>query len=499
VKVETTPTPRVLLSVRSRKWNPAEALAELIDNSFGEARGNAKNVWVNVDRRKHRIEIIDDGVGCDDIADLFTLGKGAHEADGDIGRYGVGGSEALLWLGDKVTVTSLRKNKVSSTTVDWGRQLHEERFPIVDNGWRPATAVNTPEELLDRGQGTYILIHLHKGVRLPQDGDKYSGLRKPIGRLFAPGLLNKRSIIWNDEKLDAWQLPIDADRGITFNVDVPREDGPPLTAGVLAGPAVEGETISVDNSRMAIWYAYRTVEYTRDCYDGYTGAGLAGYVVLGSEWRQYITTTKDGFADDNLRAALMEKVEAGLMPLLERLREEQVSKLFAKIALKLQASLSGMFKPDPEGEEEEPTKQGDGQHPRGEGDRPLPEIGDEDDPKRKGEYAATAISIEGLSKDEMAGVLVRIVFKPQEIVAQIDKDDRHVETALVEQPTNAMLLAALITQEIARLLAQTPDKLITYRIMTRRRLEELQADHPEPMDLLPFVYAKLLDGVRSAT
>jgi hypothetical protein len=99
----------------------------------------------------------------------------------------------------------------------------------------------------------------------------------------------------------------------------------------------------------------------------------------------------------------------------------------------------------------------------------------------------------------MDGVLVRIVFKPKEIVAQIDKDDRHVETALVAQPTNAMLLAALITQEIARLLAQTPDKLVAYRIMTRRRLEELQADHPEPMDLLPFVYAKLLDGVRSAT
>jgi hypothetical protein len=52
-------------------------------------------------------------------------------------------------------------------------------------------------------------------------------------------------------------------------------------------------------------YSYRVVEETRDGFDDYQGRGVAGWIVLGEEWGQYLTTTKEGFADDNLRNQLM--------------------------------------------------------------------------------------------------------------------------------------------------------------------------------------------------
>jgi hypothetical protein len=496
MRVSTVPTPRVLLSVRNHKWTPAEALAELIDNSFGEARGNAQDVYVNVDRRTKVVEVYDNGRGCDDISDLFTLGKGTRErGENDIGLYGVGGSEALLWLADKVTVASLRGGQSSSTTVDWGKQLRREEFPEVDNGWRKATPGNTPEALLALGQGTYIRLKLHKGVRLPFDGDQRSALRKPIAKLFAAGLLTGRRIIWNDEPLEPFLPDIDHARDVSFHVVVETEDGKKLGAYVNAGPAAPGKVITVENSTLAVMFAYRTIEWTRDCYDGFTGAGLAGTIALGNEWREYITTTKDGFADENLRAALVEKVTEGLLPMLALLRDEQVDTLFAKVAMKLQMQLGGIFNVSPEGTQEElvafPNGEGGGGGP---GPKNFRELDPEGEP-RKGDYAGTVIDIRGRTDAEMDGRLVVIDVKPDSILALVNKEHAHIEAALIKQPTNAMLLAALITQELARQLSATPDKLVTFKVYTRRRLDELQAGHEEPLDILPYVYRTLLDGV----
>jgi hypothetical protein len=62
---------------------------------------------------------------------------------------------------------------------------------------------------------------------------------------------------------------------------------------------------SLENAKLAVSYSYRVVEETRDGFGDYQGGGVAGWIVLGEERRQYLTTTKDGFADDNLRNQLM--------------------------------------------------------------------------------------------------------------------------------------------------------------------------------------------------
>jgi anti-sigma regulatory factor (Ser/Thr protein kinase) len=488
----TVPTPRILLGIRSKKWTVAEALAELIDNSFGEGRGNAQNVDVVIDRKRRIITITDDGRGTEDISALFTLGKGAPEGGDDIGRYGMGGSEALLWLADKVTVRTLREGRCSGATVNWTACINKEEFPTIDTSWRKPTATMVPIELLELGHGTSIRIHLHKRHRLPNDGSQRSALRSPLSRLFAPGLRAGRRINWNGEILHPYSPPLSGDV-MTFPVTIPTPDGE-LTAHVTAGPC----DVSLENAKLAVSYSYRVVEETRDGFGEYQGGGVAGWIVLGEEWRRYLTTTKDGFADDNLRTELMAAVAAGLEPLLEQLRKERASSMFAQIAVKLEATVGGLFKVDVEGLPEREPRDEPG--PEDE-EEPVPEPEDEEEPlereRHHDEGGATEIQILHGTDAELDGRLVMVdVVAGRPIVATVNAEHPHIVTALEKQPVNQMLLVSFIVGELAKELVKAPILLTKTRLFTKTQLEELVASTGgDGIDLLPYVNRRLLDRV----
>jgi hypothetical protein len=492
---QTIPTPRILLGVRSKKWTVAEAIAELIDNSFGEGRGYARNVDVKIDRRRRVITLMDDGVGTEDISALFTLGKGAREGGDDIGRYGMGGSEALLWLADKVTVCTLRDGRSSGATVNWTTQISKEEFPTVDTSWRKPSAAYVPVELMAIGHGTHIRIHLHRGHRLPNDGSHRSALRSPISRLFAPGLRTGRHIIWNNEELQPYAPGLGAD-ALTFPVTVQTEEGLALTAHVIAGPC----DVSLENSKLAVTYSYRVVEETRDGFGTYQGGGVAGSITLGEEWRRYLTTTKDGFADENLRNELMAAVASGLEPMLEQLRKQRASSMFAQIAVKLEATLGGLFKVDVEGRDEpsEPDERvSEPQEASSDDETRDPEDTKQWDEGRHNEQGATEIQIEHGSDAELDGRLVAVsVFPGKPIVATVNAEHPHVITALEKQPVNRMLLVSFIVGELSKELVKAPLLLMRTRLYTRGQYDELVASvGSEGIDLLPYVNRRLLDRV----
>jgi Histidine kinase-, DNA gyrase B-, and HSP90-like ATPase len=505
-QVLTIPTARILLSIRNRKWTIHDALSELVDNSFGRQRGNARNIHITFNRTKRLVEVLDDGQGCDDIVDLFTLGKGTKESEGDIGRYGVGGSEGLLWLGDKVTVSTLRDGKSQTATVDWAKQIRDEEFPTVNNSWRRADSTNTPTELLELGHGTHIRIKLHRGLRIPNDGEQRGSIRKPLQKLFAPGLLQKRQIIFNGEPLQAYLPDLDQKRSLSFNVTVPQDGGPDLKAYVWIGPAAPGVTISMTDAKAAVMFEYRTIEWTRDCFNGYSGAGIAGTIALSDGWREFLTRNKDGFADENLRDALMERVAEGIQPLLDELAQEQIDTLFTKLALNLNARFGGLFKPDEEGDEEIHVKKGDGPGP-GPGPNPREGVEDSenpDDPTRKVSSAMTQIAVKQMTDEDLNGRLVQMVKTSEGLVANVNSEHQMVKDALLKQPINEMLLAALIVTDLARfLLAGDPDDLVRYRVFKRdewtRLTEDNDAAKGEDFELFPFVLRRLMDGVQRAS
>src|SRR5271157_244136 len=98
---DPTPLPRVLQAAQDDRWTAEEALYELIDNSFGEARGDASDVFISYDRKARILSVLDNGLGMDHIGSLFQLGSALNYSKRDIGNRGIGGSKAILWLADR--------------------------------------------------------------------------------------------------------------------------------------------------------------------------------------------------------------------------------------------------------------------------------------------------------------------------------------------------------------------------------------------------------------
>src|SRR5262245_45662834 len=104
----TAPKPSMLRGMQHATWTIQGALSELIDNSFGQARGDAHSVDIDWQPKSRLLTVIDDGVGMSKIRDLFRLGETAGRQPHDIGEFGNGGTHALLWLAEEVEIWSLR-------------------------------------------------------------------------------------------------------------------------------------------------------------------------------------------------------------------------------------------------------------------------------------------------------------------------------------------------------------------------------------------------------
>jgi len=110
-------------SWRHERWSQWVALCELIDNAI-DAR--AKAVTVAFDGARDRIDIIDDGVGSDNIARFFNLGdtKG-HDASQRLGRFGMGGVRAGCYLADRVHIATRHRGVERSGTVYWTKSIEQ--------------------------------------------------------------------------------------------------------------------------------------------------------------------------------------------------------------------------------------------------------------------------------------------------------------------------------------------------------------------------------------
>ena len=298
--------------------------------------------------------------------------------------------------------------------------------------------------------------------------------------------------MWNGEELQPYSPGLASD-ALSFPVSVHSEEGRELTAQVTCGPC----DVSLENSKLAVTYSYRVVEETRDGFGDYQGGGVAGWVALGEEWRRYLTTTKDGFADENLRNELMTAVAFGLRPMLDRLRKQRASSMFAQIAVRLEATLGGLFKVEVEGREErEQPEERWVAEPPDEG-TPISDEEVDQEPRRRGEHGATEIQIQHGTDSELDGRLVAVsVSAGKPIVATVNAEHPHIVTALEKQPVNQMLLVSFIVSELSKELVKSPTMLTKTKLYTRSQYDELvAATGGEGIDLLPYVNRRLLDRV----
>ena len=480
------PTARILQAIRGKDWTVSAALAELLDNAFGELRGRASTVWIYWDPKPRNLVVLDNGQGMKDVADLFTLGKGEMSGRGDTGLYGVGGSEALVWLSNQTRVTTLITTltgaRVASGQTDWGVCIESEEYPDIDSRWRWAGPANCPMDLFEQEHGTRIDLTIRAGLQINPEV-----IQDQLSRLFGVGLRTGRQIIWitkgkgglMQRDLQAWN-PGEIRDSITTVVTI--AEG--LSADVYAG-WVDG--LSIANSKLSVNYVYRRIKDTTAGF-GRAVQGAVGYVDLSPGWLPHLTTTKDNIREDSrhLEEALMEAIVTALEPLISRLQQAKRAKIFTNVRISLQHRFQSGFMALAKRAGGERGGQGGG----GEGEKPPRP------PRRPPQEPLVAeIEIRNASDVAMDGLLCKVDVDAQKAVAHVNEEHFLVIMALDAEPVNQRLLEQILIQALAKEIVER-DALNEFGLLSKADAAAVVEKYRG--DTVLYVTRLLTDGVLSS-
>jgi hypothetical protein len=475
---DTTPEPRFLRGLQNQKWTAAGALAELVDNSYGSGRGNADRVTISYDTKTRILSVLDDGQGMRAVGELFRLGATAGRTPGDIGEYGQGGTLALLWLFQEVTVWTLRDGRYSTVRMKWEDVFKMSAFPIVPDEWRRATPAIVPVELYELSRGTLISGRLSKTRTL-----QVSNVRRDLAGKFAPATRYGKELVWKASPTDEQYLnnPLPAfATGKAFAIELVLRTPDGHDLGVR-GQIGEVPNLPLDRSRIHVGFGPRVIMETRDFFDSVDGedrfrvAGIAGWLDLLDGWQPYLATTKDAIHHGPVYDALREKIFFTIKPLLEQLRKARENLLLNDLTLELNSALDTGVPThvDVAGADEsesdecetprEAKNEGHGRpHDSGEGEG------------RKEELPRVAmLELAQFTDEEMGQRLCSVERQNDGIAVFLNGDHFAVRKALEREPINKLALALLVLGEVSRLLAE--DSALARKVLPRRQFHSISA------------------------
>lgn len=473
---DTTPKPAFLRAMQNQKWTVGGALSELIDNSFGSGRGDARNVSIVYDSLRREISVLDNGRGMEAIGRLFQLGNTVGRSPGDIGLYGSGGTMAILWLPRKVAVWTKRDGKVNYDAITWAKEIAAERFPIVSNEWVRSTAANTPPALHGLAHGTLIKLYLARERTFWT-----SNVKRDIAQNYSPALRLGRVIQWEtigkgggiDQLGEPLIMPDDQDKKVDIAITLEHQ-GQHL--GVAGAIGIISD-LPQSQSQVSIGFGPRVIFRTRDCYGSqedqekrYVGTGVAGWLDLQDGWQPYLSTTKDAINDEPLRKKLMHYVFTQIEPLLKQVQSDKLTLVLDNIGLMLtnllnggQATLPLAARQDSSGLLTAVGTGGRGDRGEGGGEE-RERIHYEPDPEGKEitprNPPVTEIQAIPLSDEEMEGLLCRSQKVNSAAGPAIDvymnRDHPLIDEAMKAVPPRREAFTLLMCQQIATQLADDP-------------------------------------------
>lgn len=446
---DITPKPAMLRAIQNQRWTVAGALAELVDNSYGQGRGNARRVEISYHHRHHLLSVLDDGRGMGAVGDLFKLGEGAGRTINDIGEYGSGGTMALLWLYSDVTVWTLRDGMVSHVNMHWPSIFKADDFPRVADEWRKATPSNTPEELFNVGAGTLI-----KGQLLRTRKIQLSNTRRDLAATFAPATRYGKELLWQGEYL-ADPLPsFAAGKSVAIDLVLRTPDGHDLG---VRGEIGEIADLPLSRSYVHIGFGPRVVKRTRDFFESPDGtdrfrvAGIAGWLDLLDGWQPYLATTKDEIGDTPVYEALRASVFEKIRPLLQDLRRRKEHLLLEGLALELNQAFDIGAESEVPVEEPPPVeingyeKTGKRSFEKHEREREA----DSNSAETERKPVLAKLELSPLSDLEMQNRLCHAEPMGDGIAVYINEEHGSVRIALEREPVNRLALSFLVLGEVA--------------------------------------------------
>lgn len=121
-RVRITPLTHTIESYRNARMTWAGCLGELLDNALSHEKGNANRVGIEVTGKE--VRVFDDGAGIDDVSRIVRPGdSGTWNRSSDIGLYGIGATQALLWMGCRSEVHTVHAGQYARAYVDWDNLL----------------------------------------------------------------------------------------------------------------------------------------------------------------------------------------------------------------------------------------------------------------------------------------------------------------------------------------------------------------------------------------
>lgn len=360
------PKPHMLKSIRARNWWLAGALEELVDNSLGH--GRAKNVRINIDNAGG-ISVIDDGIGIDDINRMFRLGDAsAYGSSSEIGQYGVGAKNATIYLGDLVTVSSVRNGIKHTKTIDWGSVEKQGEWPEQYTGSGRSS----------KDIGTVVKIgRLARRYKLKTSEE----LAKEFGQTFAPALRNGVQISLNhcladgkDQEIIVTPFtPHDLTKVKQISGSIKTKHGDLKWTG-MAGLSA---TLKDEFNFVHVAFGHRVIERDRGAaFGGRSAPTLYADVQLDETlpWKYQLSEHKDKIVSyhDELFANIYEAIKDLVAAAEEQAQDLALNAMAASIEMPLNKAMkkAGVLFID---EDEEPTEGGyeDGEGNRGKGGKHL--------------------------------------------------------------------------------------------------------------------------------
>lgn len=268
--VDVTPRTYIIESIRFQQdFTQAEAISEWIDNSFDAEANQFK-----FERDKDRITITDDGKGCDDPKVMVTLGdhRAHHSSQPQIGFYGIGAKDAIIWSANTVLITTVCNGKKYRLSCDWKHIQRTNKWSI-----DAPTVSDTSEK-----SGTRIIL---TSLCRP-----FNNLAETIEELrfrYSPAIENYGKQILFRKKQNGEFVPLTKYEYPALN-DYCVKD---IVVGgkkarVAMGIVPDGVRIAPRIRGMSISFGYRVIEKNSSL--GFCGRPVPGVVAtcqLGEGWR----------------------------------------------------------------------------------------------------------------------------------------------------------------------------------------------------------------------
>jgi hypothetical protein len=194
------PPPSYLLGAAAQNLGWTKALGELIDNAIDHNATKVDIVEGPLENKRYAwLEIRDNGSGCPDPVVIPTHGERGERTGAGLGRYGIGGPEAIMDIGgleSTVDVASVFEGVIRHVRLPWRELLNSQDWTLPNASWEggPSSA-----------KGTIIHIGPVRRTPIPKH------VRAQLGYIFAPYLKGGGQILFHRDRqltsLERWELP----------------------------------------------------------------------------------------------------------------------------------------------------------------------------------------------------------------------------------------------------------------------------------------------------